>query len=117
MTNAAPPVSPVKQDGENITAQSWALVLGLAFVIPLRKQMIDFNRLAYPGGIAVATILKSPGAGVRKAIILLAAALMEKMRNGTVIKRIIVFFPSVEMIQKNNSRIISSLLIIYLNLI
>lgn len=32
MTNAAPPVSPVKQDGENITAQSWALVLGLAFV-------------------------------------------------------------------------------------
>lgn len=23
-------------------------VLGLAFIIPLRKQMIDFNRLAYP---------------------------------------------------------------------
>lgn len=49
-------------------------VLGLAFVIPLRKQMIDFDRLAYPGGIAVATILKSPGAGVRKANLLLLGA-------------------------------------------
>ncbi len=49
-------------------------VLGLAFVIPLRKQMIDFDRLAYPGGIAVATILKSPGAGVRKAALLLGGA-------------------------------------------
>ncbi len=46
-------------------------ILGLCFVIPLRKQMIDFDRLAYPGGIAVATILKSPGAGVRKAVLLL----------------------------------------------
>ncbi len=51
-------------------------VLGLAFVIPLRKQMIDFDRLAYPGGIAVATILKSPGAGVRKAVLLLGGALI-----------------------------------------
>lgn len=51
-------------------------VLGLAFVIPLRKQMIDFDRLAYPGGIAVATILKSPGAGVRKAVLLLSGALI-----------------------------------------
>ncbi len=48
--------------------------LGIAFIIPLRKQMIDFERLTYPGGVAVATILKSPGAGVRKAVILLAAA-------------------------------------------
>ncbi|HMO13489.1 MAG TPA: OPT/YSL family transporter [Pirellulaceae bacterium] len=49
--------------------------LGLAFVIPLRKQMIDFDRLAYPGGIAVATILKSPGAGMRKATLLIGGAL------------------------------------------
>lgn len=48
--------------------------LGIAFIIPLRKHMIDFERLTYPGGVAVATILKSPGAGVRKAIILLTAA-------------------------------------------
>ncbi|MEJ2603529.1 MAG: OPT/YSL family transporter [Gammaproteobacteria bacterium] len=48
--------------------------LGIAFIIPLRKQMIDFERLTYPGGVAVATILKSPGAGIRKAVILLGAA-------------------------------------------
>ena len=48
--------------------------LGIAFIIPLRKHMIDFERLTYPGGVAVATILKSPGAGVHKAIILLGAA-------------------------------------------
>jgi putative OPT family oligopeptide transporter len=49
-------------------------VIGLSFVIPLRKQMIDFNRLAYPGGIATAAILKSPGAGMKKAMLLLGAA-------------------------------------------
>lgn len=49
-------------------------VLGIAFIIPLRKQMIDFNRLAYPGGIAVAAILKSPGAGTKKAMLLLSGA-------------------------------------------
>jgi putative OPT family oligopeptide transporter len=47
-------------------------ILGIAFIIPLRKQMIDFERLTYPGGVAVATILKSPGAGVRKALLLLS---------------------------------------------
>jgi putative OPT family oligopeptide transporter len=46
-------------------------VLGIAFIIPLRKQMIDFERLTYPGGVAVATVLKSPGAGIRKAQLLL----------------------------------------------
>ena len=40
-------------------------VLGVAFIIPLRKQMIDFDCLTYPGGVAVATILKSPGAGIQ----------------------------------------------------
>jgi len=49
-------------------------VLGIAFIIPLRKQMIDFERLAYPGGIAVATVLKSPGAGIHKALLLVAGA-------------------------------------------
>jgi len=46
-------------------------ILGIAFIIPLRKQMIDYERLTYPGGVAVATILKSPGAGVHKAQLLL----------------------------------------------
>jgi len=47
-------------------------ILGIAYIIPLRKQMIDYERLTYPGGMAVATILKSPGAGIRKAVMLLA---------------------------------------------
>jgi len=50
--------------------------LGIAFIIPLRKQMIDYERLTYPGGVAVATILKSPGAGIRKAQLLIGAALL-----------------------------------------
>lgn len=48
--------------------------MGIGFIIPLRKQMIDYERLTYPGGVAVATILKSPGAGIEKAIFLLIAA-------------------------------------------
>ncbi len=48
--------------------------LGIAFIIPLRKQMIDYERLTYPGGVAVATILKSPGAGIKKAQLLIGAA-------------------------------------------
>lgn len=70
--------------GEAAAFSRWLLVLsciaggmlGLAFVIPLRKQMIEFNRLAYPGGIAVATILKSPGAGLHKALLLIGGAIV-----------------------------------------
>lgn len=57
-------------------------VLGIAFIIPLRKQMIDFERLPFPGGIAVATILKSPGAGVRKAWLLIGGALLSAAIHG-----------------------------------
>jgi putative OPT family oligopeptide transporter len=53
--------------------------LGIAFIIPLRKQMIDYERLTYPGGVAVATILKSPGAGIKKAVFLLSAALISAL--------------------------------------
>jgi|GEM_PF-187495 len=59
-----------------VLACATGAVVGLAFVIPLRKQMIDFDRLAYPGGIAVATILKSPGAGIQKAMLLIGGALV-----------------------------------------
>ncbi len=60
--------------------------LGIAFIIPLRKHMIDYERLTYPGGVAVATILKSPGAGVRKAIVLLAAALISALVHFTTLR-------------------------------
>src|SRR5210317_2402889 len=61
-------------------------VLGIAFIIPLRKQMIDFERLTYPGGVAVATVLKSPGAGVHKAILLVVAALVSALVHYTTIE-------------------------------
>ncbi len=44
--------------------------LGIAVIIPLRKQMIDFDRLRFPSGTAVCAILKSPGAGLQKAVLL-----------------------------------------------
>lgn len=44
--------------------------LGIAVIIPLRKQMIDFDRLRFPSGTAVCSILKSPGAGAEKAVLL-----------------------------------------------
>jgi putative OPT family oligopeptide transporter len=44
--------------------------LGVAFIVPLRKQMLDIDRLRFPSGTAVAAILKSPGAGPRKAQVL-----------------------------------------------
>ena len=50
--------------------------LGIAFIIPLRKQMIDYNRLAFPGGIATAAVLKSPGAGIHKAWLLVGGAVV-----------------------------------------
>ena len=50
--------------------------LGIAFIIPLRKQMIDFERLTYPGGVAVASILKSPGAGIQKAMLLVGSGVI-----------------------------------------
>jgi putative OPT family oligopeptide transporter len=44
--------------------------LGNLFIIPLRKQMIDLERLRFPSGVAVAEVLRSPGAGQKKAILL-----------------------------------------------
>ncbi len=55
-----------------VVACSAGAVLGSAFIIPLRKQMIDVERLRFPSGTAVAAILKSPGAGAKKSLVLLA---------------------------------------------
>lgn len=60
-------------------------VLGLSFIIPLRKQMIEFDRLRFPSGTAVATLLRSPGEGVAQGVLLLAggtlAALLTALVN------------------------------------
>lgn len=51
-------------------------ILGCAFIIPLRKQMIDIDRLRFPSPTGVAVILKSPGAGSAKAIVLVVGILL-----------------------------------------
>lgn len=50
--------------------------LGIAVIIPMRKQMVDFERLRFPSGTAVAAILKSPGAGREKAVLLVSGCLL-----------------------------------------
>ncbi|WP_456450022.1 OPT family oligopeptide transporter [Palaeococcus sp. (in: euryarchaeotes)] len=45
-------------------------ILGITFIIPLRKQMIEIDRLKFPTGTAVATVLKTPGSGIEKARLL-----------------------------------------------
>jgi len=51
-------------------------VLGVAFIIPIRKQMIDIDRIRFPSGTAVAAILKSPGAGPAKSVVLGAGVVL-----------------------------------------
>jgi uncharacterized oligopeptide transporter (OPT) family protein len=61
-----------------LTAEFWLItlacmagaILGCVFIVPLRKQMLDIDRLRFPSATAVAAILKSPGAGAAKAIVL-----------------------------------------------
>ncbi|MEL6342368.1 MAG: OPT/YSL family transporter, partial [Myxococcota bacterium] len=47
-------------------------VLGVVVIIPLRKQMIDLDRLRFPSGVAVTTIIRSGSAGMGKARLLAA---------------------------------------------
>lgn len=51
-------------------------LLGVVLIIPLRKQIIEFERLRFPEGTAVAAILKSPGAGVVKSRLLVGGILL-----------------------------------------
>jgi len=72
--------------------------LGIAFIIPLRKQMIDFERLTYPGGVAVASILKSPGAGIEKAKLLIGAMIVSALVHVTTIYFDYEYFPLFSML-------------------
>ena len=45
-------------------------LLGTVVIIPLRKQMIEIDRLRFPTGIAVCTIIRSGAAGIEKAKLL-----------------------------------------------
>ncbi len=50
-------------------------VMGCAFIVPLRKQMIEIDRLRFPTGTAMSAILRAPGAGGKKSLVLLVAAI------------------------------------------
>ena len=51
-------------------------LLGIVLIIPLRKQMVEFERLRFPSGTAVATLLRSPGEGMTQGMLLLAGAIL-----------------------------------------
>ncbi|OGG03200.1 MAG: oligopeptide transporter, OPT family [Candidatus Glassbacteria bacterium RIFCSPLOWO2_12_FULL_58_11] len=67
-----------------ILATMCGATLGVAFIIPVRKQMIDIDRLRFPSGTAVGAILKSPGAGVRKALLLAAGVVFSALVSAAV---------------------------------
>lgn len=54
-------------------------ILGGAFIIPLRKQMIDIDRLRFPSATGVAVILKSPGSGAAKSLLLVAGMIVSAL--------------------------------------
>lgn len=71
-----------REDGVDwaLGAQTWwalglacaaGSLLGVMMIIPLRRQIIDYERLRFPSAVAVAAILKSPGAGIEKSVMLL----------------------------------------------
>ncbi|RLD12994.1 peptide transporter, partial [candidate division KSB1 bacterium] len=51
-------------------------ILGVGFIIPIRKQMLDIDRLRFPSGTAIASILRSPAEGMKKSRLLIYGALL-----------------------------------------
>lgn len=67
-----------------ILATMSGAVLGVALIIPLRKQIIDYERLRFPEGTAVAAILRAPGAGQKKSLLLIGGILLSALVTGLV---------------------------------
>lgn len=67
-----------------ILATMSGAVLGVALIIPLRKQIIDYERLRFPEGTAVAAILRAPGAGQKKSLLLIGGILVSALVTGLV---------------------------------
>ena len=71
--------------GENFSMTAVVLAatagsfLGMVVIIPLRKQMIELERLRFPSGIAVASLLRSPGAGAAQAKLLVGGFLVSAL--------------------------------------
>jgi putative OPT family oligopeptide transporter len=56
--------------GSLLIAGIGGAILGVVVIIPLRKQLIEIERLRFPTGVAVATIIRSGADGVNKAKLL-----------------------------------------------
>jgi putative OPT family oligopeptide transporter len=73
--------------GEGIDFSVWPLILGgiagsilgVVLIIPLRKQMIDLDRLRFPSGVAVATILRTGSSGMDKFKLLIIGVVISAM--------------------------------------
>jgi len=53
--------------------------MGIVVIIPLRKQMVELDRLRFPSGTAVATLLKAAGSGKEKAVLLAVGTLLSAL--------------------------------------
>jgi len=51
-------------------------LMGIVLIIPLRKQMVELERLRFPSGVAVATLLRSPGEGLSQGALLIGGAVV-----------------------------------------
>jgi len=58
------------------TAAVAGSLMGIVLIIPLRKQMVEIERLRFPSGVAVATLLRSPGEGLSQGMLLITAAVL-----------------------------------------
>ncbi len=65
-----------------ITGGIAGAILGTVLIIPLRKQMIEIDRLRFPSGVAVTTIIRAGKAGVDKAKLLAAGFVISAVWKG-----------------------------------
>lgn len=64
-------------------------LLGVVVIIPLRKQMIELDRLRFPSGVAVTTIIRAGRAGIEKAILLGAGFAISACWKGVMISEVL----------------------------
>ena len=71
-------------------------VLGTVLIIPLRKQMIEIDRLRFPSGVAVATIIRAGKAGIGKAKLLAVGFLISAVCKALLLSGILDGFSFIE---------------------
>ena len=54
-------------------------ILGVVVIVPLRKQMIEMDRLRFPTGVAVTTIIRAGSSGIDKAKLLMLGVIISAL--------------------------------------